>query len=358
MKTVIKQQHLETLATYRDETLRKHPQLRHLFLEMTIHCNEHCRHCGSECGDYKEVNALSLEEIKRLLEEVRNDFSEQLPSLAVTGGEPLLRPDFFEIMSYAKELGYSWGMTSNGTLITAEVAKKLHECGMKTISVSVDGLKETHEWFRMSPGSFDRTIAGVRNLLDEKGFSHVQITTVVHQKNYGELEEMYQFFSSLGVRSWRVINIEPIGRAKNQPELLLTKEQYIGLFEFIKSHRFAGDMEVCYGCSHYLGVELEREVRTWYFLCNAGVYTASVMYNGDVTSCLDVERRQELVEGNIRERRLKDIWENEFHIYRTDYRRTGRCADCEYYRFCAGDSFHSWNFDIMEQNLCMKGILF
>jgi radical SAM protein with 4Fe4S-binding SPASM domain len=275
----------------------------------------------------------------------------------VTGGEPLLRQDFFEIMKYARELGFRWGMTSNGTLITPETAHQLHEAGMQTISVSVDGLQESHDWFRKSVGSYERTMQGIDALLREGGFRHIQITTVVHHKNIHELEMMYHRFSQLGVRSWRVINIEPIGRAKEQPELLLTADEYCKLFDFIAEYRTKGKMTVSYGCSHYLGPELEREVRRWYFLCNAGVYTASVMYNGDIGACLDIERRPELVQGNIRRDRLKDVWEQQFRIFREDYRKTGKCKRCKDYTFCAGDSFHTWNFDTMQPNVCMKGIL-
>ncbi len=353
-----KNAHMEQLAEYRENVLRPAPQLRTLFIEMTINCNEHCRHCGSNCGDIKEKDRLTSDEIKGLLDTVRDEFLNERFRLAVTGGEPLLRPDFFEIMNYAKSLGIGWGMTSNGTLITPEVAHKLRLAGMKTISISVDGLKENHEWFRQSPGCYEKTIAGIRNLLNEGGFVHVQITTVVNHRNYGELEAMYEEFKRIGVRSWRVINIEPIGRAKDDPELMLTEDELRGMFEFIREHRFADEMEVCYGCSHYLGSDYEREVRPWYFLCNAGVYTASVMYNGDIGACLDIERRPELVYGNIRRDKLKDVWENGFGIFRSDYRKCGKCAQCEDYRFCAGDSFHTWNFDKMEPNLCLKGILF
>lgn len=374
----VKKHHMEQLAEYREKTLRPNPELRTLFIEMTCRCNEHCRHCGSSCGDYKEENPLTTEELKRFLEQIQADFPLKGMRLCVTGGEPLLREDFFEVMAYAKKLGFGWGMTSNGTLITKEVAKKLHECGMKTISISLDGLKDEHEWFRQSPGSYEKTIAGIRNLIEENGFHHVQITTVVTHRNIGQLEEMYREFSKIGVRSWRVINIEPIGRAKEQPGLLLTPDEYKQLFSFIAKYRFGdekvrirrktgngalagwmpGDpMEVTYGCSHYLGPDVEREVRKWYFLCNAGVYTASVMYNGDITACLDIERRPELVQGNIRKDRFADVWNDGFKIYRTDYRKTGPCADCPDYSFCAGDAFHTWNFDEMRPNLCLKGIL-
>lgn len=352
-----KNKHMEQLAQYRESVIRPEHGLRTLFFELTCRCNEHCRHCGSNCGDYREENPLTTIEYKRLLEQIKEDFPIKDLKLCITGGEPLLREDFFEIMAYARKLGFGWGMTSNGTLITPEVAKKLKECGMRTISVSLDGLREEHEWFRQSPGSYDKTVAGIKNLLAVNGFDHVQITTVVTHRNYPMLDAMYEEFSKIGVRSWRVINIEPIGRAKEQPELLLTPEEYRGMFEFIAAHRFAEKMEVTYGCSHFLGTELEREVRPWYFLCNAGVYTGSIMYNGDVVACLDIERRPELVQGNIRKNRFKEIWDSKFEIYRNDYRKQGPCADCPDYRFCAGDSFHTWNFDENRPNLCFKGIL-
>ena len=358
LDTATKRTHMEQLAKYREETLRKAPELRSLFLEMTAYCNEHCRHCGSNCGDYTEEGRLSAGELKDFLDGVKSDFDISKMRLCVTGGEPLLREDFFEIMEYANQLGFRWGMTSNGTLIDDEVAGKLAHAGMKTVSISLDGLKEYHEWFRQSPGSYERTVNGIKALLRRNEFQHVQITTVITHKNIGDLRSMYEEFGKIGVRSWRVINIEPIGRAKEQPELPLRKEEYKLLFDFIDEYRFKGPMEVAYGCSHYLGEEYEREIRKWYFLCNAGVYVASVMYNGDVTACLDIERRPELVQGNIRKDSFKEIWENKFDIYRTDWRKTGPCKDCEHYRFCAGDSFHSWNFDKMEPNLCMKGILF
>ena len=352
-----KKEHMHQLAKYREETLRPNPDLRSLFLEITPFCNEHCLHCGSRCGDIDVSGMLTKEEIIEVLKQVKNDFDISKLRLCITGGEPLLRPEFFEIMEEARRLGFTWGMTSNGTLVDEECAKKLKKAGLKTVSVSVDGLKENHEWFRQSPGCYEKTINGIKNMINV-GISHVQITTVVYHKNIGELDKMYEEFQKVGVRSWRVINMEPIGRAKDNPDLMLSKSEYKKLFDFIRRNRFANKMEVTYGCSHYLGVDMEREVRKWYFLCNAGVYTASIMYNGDIGGCLDIERRPELIQGNIRKDNLKDVWENRFENFRNDFRKTGKCADCPDYEFCNSDSFHTWNFDTMEPNLCMKGILF
>ncbi len=353
----IKKQHMKELAKYREEKLRPNPDLRSLFLEITPFCNEHCLHCGSRCGDIDVSGMLTKEEIFDMLKQVKSDFDITNMRLCVTGGEPLLRPEFFEIMQYAKSLGFAWGMTSNGTLIDKETAVKLKKAGLRTVSVSVDGLKENHEWFRQSPGCYEKTIEGIKNLI-EVGISHVQITSVIYHKNIDELDKMYEEFQKVGIRSWRVVNIEPIGRANENPDLMLSKDEYLRLFDFIRDKRFENKMEVTYGCSHYLGVEMEREIRKWYFLCNAGVYTASVMYNGDIGGCLDIERRPELIQGNIRNDNLKEVWENRFKNFRNDYRKTGKCANCPDHEFCAGDSFHTWNFDKMEPNLCLKGILF
>lgn len=357
LSSQVKKKHLNELSQYRDEVLRPHPTLHSLFFELTVKCNEHCLHCGSMCGDISEEAPLSTEEWKQVIDEVKRDFGTKHPRLCITGGEPLLHRDFFDIMNYARAAGFTWGMTTNGTLITPEIAHRLKEAGMSTVSVSVDGLKETHEWFRQSPGSYEKTMAGIKNLLNERAFNHVQVTTVVHKRNITELDKLYEIMKGLGIRSWRVINIEPIGRARSNPDLMLEKKDYKYILDFIKKHRFEDKMEVCYGCSHYLPIDYEREVRPWYFLCNAGVYVASIMYNGNIGACLDIERRPELVEGNIRRNSLKEVWEDGFKIYRSDFRKCGPCADCPDYRYCAGDSFHTWNFDKMEPYICLKKML-
>lgn len=350
----IKKRHMTQLAAYRTELWKK-PRLKFLFIEMTQLCNEHCRHCGSRCGDSMPKDTLTKEEICDFLKKTSEQFDLNEVQLCITGGEPLLREDFFEIMNYAHGLGYHWGMTSNGTLIDDDMAKKLETAGMGTVSISLDGLKETNDWFRQKQGGYDAALRGVRALVKNNGFRHIQVTTVVTKKNIDELEELYEILLKENIKSWRVINIEPIGRAKEQPELLLDKEDYIRLFDFIKQKRFAECMTVTYGCSHYLGEELEREVRDWYFLCNAGIYTASIMYNGDIGACLDIERRPELIQGNIRKDDFYDVWMNRFNVYRKNSRK---CKGCKEYKFCGGDSFHSWNYDENKPDICFKGILF
>ncbi len=329
--------------------------LRNLFLELTLRCNERCLHCGSRCGEVS-AEEMTPAQYHTVLEQIAQDFDVNTFTLCITGGEPLLRNDFFEIMADADNLGYLWGMTSNATLITPDVAKDLRRCGMKTISVSIDGTQETHDAFRRTPGGFKKAMDGIENLIKTGGFKHIQVTTVVTHENINQLDELYRIFNDMDIDSWRVINIDPIGRAKEYPHLLMTEEDFVRMFEFIRNKRMLGE-PVTYGCEHYLGMEYEREVRDWYFHCTAGKEIASIMSNGDITACLDIERRPEFIMGNIFKDRFKDVWENEFKIFRNGL-SCENCKACGEYEFCKGGAYHTWNFDENKPNICFKDVLF
>ena len=352
-----KDRYMDVLASHVHK-LYQEPDLRQLFLELTLRCNEHCFHCGSNCSGLSPTNELTPDEYYRILDEVKEDFDISRVFLCITGGEPLLRKDFFDILTYANQLGFHWGMTSNGTLITEEVAHKLAVCGMRTISVSIDGLPETHDTLRCLPGSYDAAMRGIQNLIDEKAFQHVQVTTVVNHENLKELDELFRIMDTIDIDSWRVINLEPIGRALQWPDRMLTDNDYRTLFDFIRNKRLEG-YPVEYGCSHYLGPEYEGELRNWYWLCNAGIYTASIMANGDIGACLDIERRPETIQGNIRDCRFKTVWDSRFELFRRDLSAESPfCKGCRHADHCRGDAHHSWDYDRNEPMLCFKGKLF
>ena len=348
---------MDQLADY-VRGLYREPRLRHLFLELTLQCNERCFHCGSSCTPMRSEDQLSLAEYRAILEQVKEDFDLTKLQLCITGGEPLLRPDFFEILGYAHELGFRWGMTSNAILITPEIARRLAETGMETISVSIDGLRETHDLLRGTPGGYDLAMRGIRNLLELGRFRAVQVTTVVNHENIGELDELFAIMDGLDIDSWRVVNLEPIGRALQWPSRMLTREDYLRLFSFIREKRQAG-YPVEYGCSHYLGPAWERELRDWYWICNAGIYTASIMANGDIGACLDIERRPETIQGNIRQSRFRDVWEKRFEFFRRDLSAgSAFCEGCAHAGHCRGDAHHSWDYDKNEPLLCFRDLLF
>lgn len=351
----IKTEHLWQLSEYRSK-LQKDPILKFLFLELTLRCNENCIHCGSRCGNMTGKE-LTLEQYKAFLDKIKRDFGTRGLQLCITGGEPLLRKDFFDIMGYAHSLGFNWGMTSNGTLIDKNTAAKLEECGMGTISVSLDGMKESHDAFRRTPGGWDKAVRGINALIERGSFKEIQVTTVVHSGNINELDALYDYLCGVDIDSWRLITIEPIGRALDAG-LSLRAEDHRRVMDFIREKR-ADNMPVTYGCTHYLGLEYEREVRDWYFLCNAGIYTAGIRANGDIGACLDIEMRPELLEGNILTDDFTHIWKNGFRAYRKDLSDGNtKCSACGCREFCKGGSFHSWDFDKNEQRVCLKGVLF
>ena len=349
MKTSNKQEHLNILFEYKQK-LRRSPQLRFLFLELTMRCNEYCRHCGSRCNDLV-CDELTADEWCRFLDKIAHDFAPELPMLCITGGEPLLRKEFSQIMSYAKSLGFKWGMTSNATLIDEQTVQMLKQTGMNTISVSLDGTRRTHDDFRRTAGGFDKAVNGIRCLV-RGGFDEVQVTTVVTKKSISELPEVFEIVKQLNVDSWRVVGIEPIGRALELEDYMLSIEQQYALLDFIKQKRSEG-WNVTYGCSHYLGLELEREVRDWYFLCSAGVYVASITANGDITACLDIQRRAEVIQGNIKKDDFMPVWKNRFQIFREPlWKKSEKCRNCKSRDYCEGGSFHSWDLDRNEQRIC------
>ena len=347
----LKEAQLQKLATWRREKYRA-PELRNLFLELTEQCNEHCLHCGSRC-EASASPQVPTEKLLEVLSEVKEQLGIDRTMLCITGGEPLLRRDFFDLMNAAAELGYRWGMTTNGTLITPEIARRLADAGMRTVSVSIDGLPATHDKFRSRPGSYDEAMRGVRNLIDVGAFSHVQVTTVVHAWNIRELEGMFSAFDDVPIDSWRLAAIEPMGRALDHPELMLSREEHRQLLDFIRAKREEG-WPLTYGCCHFLGIDYEREVRDAYFLCTAGIYTASIMANGNIGTCLDVDRRPETICGNVYQDDFVDVWLNRFGFLRRELAELDEgCKGCPDLDFCAGGSWHSFDFDAGHQRICI-----
>ena len=343
-----KRSQLECVAEYRD-SLRATPCLRWLFFEITNRCNLCCKHCGSHCTSKGEL--LTIGDVEATLRSIHDEN----PMICLTGGEPMLHPEFFEIAQCVRSMGYSWGMTTNATLIDEATALNLRRVGMSTVSVSLDGMELIHDFFRQKKGAWSQAVRGLK-ALQQAGFDP-QVTTVLHRDNFDELEPLFSFLCEMGISSWRPINIEPIGRACESSELLLTPEQMARLLSFIREKRFDREcnMEVTFGCSHYLGVDYERMVRDHYFLCGAGITVASVRSNGDICACLDIDNRQELVQGNIRTDSFEDVWKNRFQVFRRD--RTSdcpACVNCPERTVCGGDSAHTWDYKENKPLLCYR----
>ena len=350
----------EAEVTYQSKkTLSSKPRLYNLFWETSLRCNAKCKHCGSRAGENCNLkDELTTEEIEKALQSIADKYDASSILLNITGGEPLLRKDLFEVMDIAKKLGYHWGMTTNGMLITDKIIEKLKETGMTTVSISLDGLEKSHDTFRGVKGSFKKIIENIKKLRDAKFLNYIQITTVVNKLNIQELEEMYELIKSLQIDSWRIVNMDPIGRAQDNTDLALDKEDYKYLLDFIKRKRKESKLDVTYGCTHFVGMKYENEIRNHMFFCVTGFTTGSILYNGDIYVCPSVERRKELVQGNVKTDDFVEVWENKFQWIRDlNKLKCKECENCKNWKYCLGDSLDTWDFDHHRPKLCISKMI-
>ena len=327
------------------------PALRTLFWEATLACNAFCAFCGSRCGE-PAPEPLSGEWIRKALRETAQAFDAREIMINVTGGEPLLRRDLFEIMREAHALGFPWGMVTNGTLITPEVVEQMRQTGMRTISISLDGPEELHERIRRLPGGFARIRRAIALLKEADFLDELQITTVVNRENLSQLEALLILLKDWGADSWRIATVDPIGRARGQEQLLLRPEDRLQVLAFLDEHAFDADLRVTTSCSHYLGAS-DALYRPHPFHCEAGKHVASILANGDLFVCPNVERRPEWMQGNVRTHNLPEVWRDGYACFRdAQYRRRGACAHCTQWDRCRGDSLHTWDEDRGEPRIC------
>ena len=357
LKKVLKNGKLKIWSLYKDQARREHV-LNYLFWECTLNCNFFCEHCGSNAGKKVHDDELTTEEIKKTFKDVADKYDASKIMIAVTGGEPMLRPDLFEVMDYANNLGFPWGMVTNGYLVDEQAVQNMKKSGMKTVVVSIDGLGETHDKFRNVEGAYKKAINAVNLLVKENFLDKIQITTSVSKKNYNELEKMYDVLTPLGITSWRVMNIDPIGRSEDN-EILLDDNQLKGLLDFIKEKRKKSKkVNITYGCAGFLGENYEGEVRDNFFFCNTGINVGSILHKGDIYVCPNVPRIPELVQGNVKNQNFTDIWENNFLEFRKkDRTNCENCSSCEKWEDCLGSSYHLWDFNNQKPKFCHYKIL-
>lgn len=336
------------------EYLRANHELKYLFWECTLNCNFRCKHCGSRAGENVFAEVVSTEEIKNAFLDVARNFDAHKITIAITGGEPLLRRDLFEVMKYAHSLGFRWGMVSNGSLVTEEVVAKAKDAGMGTVDISIDGIGKIHDDFRNVAGAYTKAINAVKLFAKADFLDPLRITTTVHQKNIDMLDEMYETFSTLGISDWRLLSVDPIGRAISNNDILLDKEKMTKLLVFMKNKRKEkSKVKITYGCAHFLGDEFEDEIRNNFFYCGTGINIGSILHNGDIFVCPNVPREKHLIQGNIKKDSFSETWKNKFQIFRNPNRtKCDSCEKCEFWDECLGGSFHSWDFEKKKPKVC------
>lgn len=326
---------------FRDNEVKVH-ELNYLFWECTTRCNLHCRHCGSDCSQLSREKDMPLQDFISVLDTIPQKNRPKDFTVVLTGGEPLLRPDIVEIGREIRRRGFAWGVVSNGWNYTEQMQQKLLGAGMGALTISLDGMEDTHDWMRGVPGSYQRTVKAIE-LFRKEPRLNADVVTCVNKRNLSQLEQIYGLLSGIGLKQWRLFTVIPIGRAASDPDMQLSDSEFVTLMEFIKTKRAAdGVMNVTFSCEGYLG-RYEEAVRPARYFCRAGVNIASVLIDGRICACPNIDRDR-FSQGSIYTENFYEVWENRFRDFRNrSWARTGRCEKCSQWRNCLGGGMHNWH---------------
>jgi Predicted Fe-S oxidoreductases len=327
---------LEIARKIRINKVKLHP-LRQLFWECTLRCNLHCRHCGSDCKKTALQDDMPLQDFLSTIDTIAPHINPAEVCIIITGGEPLMRNDIESCGLALYKKGFPWGMVSNGLALTRKRLDGLLASGLHSITISLDGFAEEHNWMRGHPESFIKATNAIKMIASEKELSW-DVVTCVNRKNYKDLDAFKNYMISIGVRDWRIFTVFPVGRAAEYPELQLTDEEFTGLMEFIKKARKERKIHVSYACEGFLG-KYEGEVRDNFYACGAGVSVASILIDGSISACPSI--RSNYCQGNIYHDDFMDVWNNNFEDFRNrGWMKKDQCAACKLFRYCEGNGMH------------------
>jgi AdoMet-dependent heme synthase len=342
---------------------RAHPWPRLVFWETTTACNLACSHCRrTEVANELSPDELSGREAESLIDELSR-WGRTI--LVFSGGEPLLRPDIFHLMSYANEKGVVVALATNGTLIDQDMAGRIRESGVDRVSISLDGADEpTHDAFRRVPGSFRSALAGAQALRVEG--VPLQINVTVARHNADQLDEMVSLAKDLGAAALHLFLLVPVGCGMEiAEEQTLRADAYEETLNWLyETERREPDLQLRATCApHYFRVVRQRQAahvdpdglrpdgpnghsgpggngRERGALhaatrgCLAGTGVCFVSHAGKVYGCgyMPIEA------GDLRRSPLGEIWQtSEFFAELRDLGRLkGKCGRCGYGMVCGG----------------------
>jgi len=314
---------------------REH-SLMQLFWECTLRCNLRCQHCGSDCKVEELRHDMPFEDFSKVLDNIAQHTDPHKVMVIITGGEPLMRGDLEQCGKAIYQKGFPWGMVTNGFALSEEKLHRLLQAGLRSITVSLDGLQPEHDWMRGREGSFDRAVNAIGAIV--KSGVQNDVVTCVNARNIGQLSEIKELLISLGVKAWRIFTVFPQGRAKDNPDMKLTGHQVKEIMEFIKETRKEGRIKCSFACEGFLG-PYEGEVRDGFFACIAGLTVASVLADGSISACASI--RSDYHQGNIYTDDFWEVWTNRFQPYRDhSWMKRGICAQCRNFRWCQGNGIH------------------
>ena len=298
---------------------------------VTLRCNLKCLHCYINAKETELPDELSTDAAKMLIHQITEV---SRPLLILSGGEPLLREDIFEIIRYGAERGLKMGMGSNGMLIDDEVARRLKNAGMWTVAISLDSsIPERHDEFRGVKGCWEHAVNAIKVL--KKAGIETQINCTVTQQNYAEVDDIMALAKNLSVNNFHLFFLVPTGRGTGIEDITPTMYEDMIRNTLTKTTKYK--LNVKPSCAPQFmrvakdeGVDMSRWIRG----CMAGLYYCRIYPTGEVTPCPYMP----VSLGNIREKSFKDIWFNSevFKALRDFDQLKGKCGACEHRDICGG----------------------
>jgi heme b synthase len=316
-------------------------ELKLLAWEVTRRCNLDCAHCraASRYGEYP--GELTREAGFRLLDEL---VSLGRPIVILTGGEPLLRPDIFELASYGSLLGLRMVLATNATLVTDETARKLMEAGIKRVSVSIDGPEaESHDSFRRVPGAFAGALAGIAAM--KRVGLEFQINTTITRGNLPQIEDIHRLAISLGAVAHHIFLLVPTGRGREMAAESISQEAYEKTLEWFVHAGESCSIQLKATCApHYFRIlhqkgkqQQKRGGHPFHSLtrgCMGGSSFCFISHTGQAQPCgyLEVDC------GLLVRQSFREIWSDSpvFNRLRQLDLYGGKCGACEFLKICGG----------------------
>ncbi|MFQ6015566.1 MAG: radical SAM protein [Anaerolineae bacterium] len=319
----------------------------------TQRCNLHCMHCYADAADRDFPGEMITAEGKQLLEDLA-EF--RVPTVLFSGGEPLTRPDLFELAAYARDMGLRCVLSTNGTLITPAVARRIQEAGFTYVGVSLDGLEPVHDRIRGVKGAFHQALAGIRHCREEG--IRVGLRFTVHGKNVQDLEEVFDLLEEERIPRCCIYHLAYAGRGDRIKQFDLTPEQTRRVVDaiFARSRDFFRrgiEVDLLTVDNHadnvYLYLTLRKEDPD-----RAGEVLQMLRWNGGNQSGIAIAAVDPLGNvhpdqfswhhtfGNVRERKFGQIWTDGRHPLLSIFKDRkahlkGRCRVCRYLDICNGN---------------------
>ena len=297
----------------------------------TFKCNLRCAQCYMDAQERESKYELTTEEGKMLIDQI---VEVSKPILVLSGGEPLLREDIFELAKYASDKGLRVGLGTNAIGITDEVAIRLKESGAGSVAISLDSsTPEIHDEFRGMPGAWQGAIDGIKASL--RNGLRVQFNTTVTQENFEDIGNILTLGEELGVKMVQLFFLVPTGRGTEVEDV--SPAMYEKMIRQVLQKYAGREMTVRPTCAPQfmrIGDQMGLDMSQWTRGCIAGLSYCRIYPEGEVTPCPYLPIKL----GNVRETPFKEIWENsEVLTSMRDFENLkGRCGVCEYKAKCGG----------------------